>query len=332
MAATRTSIRSAGKSDAIDALAVARAALREPDLPTAQLDEPTRELKLLVDHREDLVAERTRVQNRLRWHVHELDPELQVPAGAMDQTVWLDQISLRLRRQRRGVSAVLVAMVAELVERVRVLTRQVDQLTRQITVRVQHQAPQLLTLAGCGPLCAAKLLVRPPTCGDSSPTPRSPCMLGGTHSGLVRQAAATSAESWRQPTAECRAAPDRDHPAPRLSTDPGVPAATAHRWEHPRRGGPRPQAAPSAARVSPAPQRPAGPAPPISPRTRHRLTQEQPLSACSLAGRRRGRPGRPRGPMTAGTASTMGSSSCESWVLAADSPTASGSPVASISR
>jgi hypothetical protein len=36
--------------------------------------------------------------------------------------------------------------------------------------------------------------------------------------------------------------------------------------------------------------------------------------------------------MTAGTASTMGSSSCESWVLAADSPTASGNPVASISR
>ena len=159
MAATRTSVRAPGKSDPVDALAVARAALREPDLPTAQLDEPTRELKLLVDHREDLVAERTRVQNRLRWHVHELDPELQVPAGAMDQTVWLDQISLRLRPQPAGVSAVLVAIVAELVDRVRALTTQVQELTRQITVRVQRQAPQLLTLAGCGPLCAAKLLV-----------------------------------------------------------------------------------------------------------------------------------------------------------------------------
>jgi transposase len=159
MAATRTSVRAPGKSDPVDALAVARAALREPDLPTAQLDEPTRELKLLVDHREDLVAERTRVQNRLRWHVHELDPELQVPAGAMDQTVWLDQISLRLRPQPAGVSPVLVAIVAELVDRVRVLTTQVQELTRQITVRVQRHAPQLLTLAGCGPLCAAKLLV-----------------------------------------------------------------------------------------------------------------------------------------------------------------------------
>lgn len=28
----------------------------------------------MVDHREDLVAERTRCLNRLRWHLHELDP------------------------------------------------------------------------------------------------------------------------------------------------------------------------------------------------------------------------------------------------------------------
>lgn len=159
MAGTRTSVRAPGKSDPVDALAVARAALREPDLPQARLDEPTRELKLLLDHREDLVAERTRVQNRLRWHVHELDPELQVPAGAMDQTVWLDQISLRLAQQPRPVSAVLVAIVAELVDHIRAMTTRINQLTGQITTRVQHHAPQLLTLAGCGPLSAAKLLV-----------------------------------------------------------------------------------------------------------------------------------------------------------------------------
>jgi transposase len=159
MAATRTSVRTPGKSDPVDALAVARAALREPDLPPAQLDEPARELQLLLDHREDLVAERTRVQNRLRWHVHELDPELQVPPGAMDQGVWLDQISRRLRPQPGAVSAVLVAIVAELVDRVRAMTRRIKELTGQITTRVQRHAPQLLTLAGCGPLCAAKLLV-----------------------------------------------------------------------------------------------------------------------------------------------------------------------------
>jgi transposase len=43
MAGVRQSVRTPGKSDPVDALAIARAALREPDLPAARLDEPTRE-------------------------------------------------------------------------------------------------------------------------------------------------------------------------------------------------------------------------------------------------------------------------------------------------
>jgi transposase len=70
----RDSALSYGKSDPIDALAVARAALRESDLPIARLDGVERELRLLVDHREDVVAERTRIISRLGWHLHELDP------------------------------------------------------------------------------------------------------------------------------------------------------------------------------------------------------------------------------------------------------------------
>src|SRR6201992_770789 len=75
MAQTRASARTRGKSDPIDALAVARAFLREPDLPIASHDEISRELKLLVDRREVLVAQRTATINRLLWRVHELDPE-----------------------------------------------------------------------------------------------------------------------------------------------------------------------------------------------------------------------------------------------------------------
>ena len=48
--------RTRGKSDPIDALAIARAALREPGLSRPRPDERIyRELKLLVDHRDDLV-------------------------------------------------------------------------------------------------------------------------------------------------------------------------------------------------------------------------------------------------------------------------------------
>jgi len=52
---------------------VARAALREPDLPVTRLDESSRRIGLLVDHRDDLVGERSRRTNRLRWHLHERD-------------------------------------------------------------------------------------------------------------------------------------------------------------------------------------------------------------------------------------------------------------------
>lgn len=78
--------RTRGKSDAIDALAIARAALQEPRLEGPRAGEETlRELKLLVDHRDDLVDERRRAQQRLRWHLHELDPSLHVPLGALDR-------------------------------------------------------------------------------------------------------------------------------------------------------------------------------------------------------------------------------------------------------
>ena len=63
MAEARKVGREPGKSDPIDAQAVALAALRHPELPVAELDGPAREVKLLSDHRRDLVMQRTRVHN-----------------------------------------------------------------------------------------------------------------------------------------------------------------------------------------------------------------------------------------------------------------------------
>src|SRR3954466_415250 len=71
MGASRRGEREPGKSDQIDARAVARAVLREgvERFPAAFLDERALEIRLLADHRSDLVAERTRMINRLRWHL-----------------------------------------------------------------------------------------------------------------------------------------------------------------------------------------------------------------------------------------------------------------------
>jgi len=100
MAHARDSARTYGKSDPIDALAVARAAQREPELPAARLDGPEREVRLLVDHREDLVAERTRIIGRLRWHPHELDPGWEPNARSLDRASTYDKVAAHLRNRR----------------------------------------------------------------------------------------------------------------------------------------------------------------------------------------------------------------------------------------
>jgi Transposase IS116/IS110/IS902 family/Transposase len=153
MAGARRAARSRGKSDAIDALAVARAAIREPDLPEAQLEGASRELRLLVDHREDLVCERTRIQNRLRWHLHEIDPELEPSGRSLGSLKLLDRLGRRLARREQSVQ---LRVARELVGHCRELTRQADRLEREIETLVRREAPQLLALPGCGALTAAK--------------------------------------------------------------------------------------------------------------------------------------------------------------------------------
>lgn len=154
MAGARRSSREPGKSDPIDALAVARAALREPDLPTARLDGPEREVRLLVDHRDDLVAERTRAQNRLRWHLHELAPGDEPAARSLDRRRVLDDLEERLA----GLEGVVARIAREHVMRVRELTVAIDRLEREIATLVASLAPTLLALPGCGALTGAKLV------------------------------------------------------------------------------------------------------------------------------------------------------------------------------
>jgi transposase len=154
MAQTRKSARTRGKSDPIDALAVARGYLREPDLPVASHDEVSRELKLLVDRREVLVAQRTATINRLLWRVHELDPERAPKAR-----------SLVLAKHRRilgdwlqTVDGLVAELARDEVADITRLTEAINVLAKRIGARVRQIAPVLLALPGCGELTAAKLV------------------------------------------------------------------------------------------------------------------------------------------------------------------------------
>jgi transposase len=155
MSGARKSARTFGKSDAIDALAVARAALREPNLPVAQLAGPEREIALLVDHRANLVVERTRLQARLRWLLFELDPTIELARRSLDNLTILDRLKRRLAKQPPSV---LLRICRELLARIYELGRQIRALERDLRPIVRRHAGPLLALPGVGTLNAARIL------------------------------------------------------------------------------------------------------------------------------------------------------------------------------
>jgi transposase len=156
-AGARRSARQRGKSDPIDALNVARAALQEglESFPAAQLDGPELDLRLLVDHRERLVRHRVELNSTLLWHLHDLWPELRLPGGALFSKKWSTRIGRRLARAEQTMR---VRIARDELRRLRELTLAINQLEREITALVTQIAPQLLTEPGFGPLIAAKLV------------------------------------------------------------------------------------------------------------------------------------------------------------------------------
>jgi transposase len=154
MGTSRRSGRKPGKSDPIDALAVARVALRERNLPVAQLEGKSRELKLLVDHRDDLIGERTRIQNRLLWHLHELEPGFVVGSSGLTRRGVLAEVLRRLEAHHDVVAEIARELVARLAD----LTQAVNRLQRRIESLAAALAPSLMLLPGCAGLTAAKLM------------------------------------------------------------------------------------------------------------------------------------------------------------------------------
>lgn len=154
MVQERRSGRIRGKSDPIDALATARAALREGNLPPARLDGIERELRLLIDHREDYVAERTRYENRLLWDLHELLPGQRLVPRALSRLKHLEAVRALLA----PFEGIVADIAKERLEHIVELTRRINALEAEITRRVKVIAPTLLELQGCGPLTAAKIV------------------------------------------------------------------------------------------------------------------------------------------------------------------------------
>lgn len=155
MGEARRSDRVSGKSDPVDATAVARAALRHPELPQATLAGIERQLGLLVAHREMLINERTDRICKLRWLLHDIDPDLAPPLRTLNRFKTLDLLAATLGDLEPRLE---VEICLELITRCRQITVRANELEQRIRALVKTHAPALLDIPGCASLTAAKIV------------------------------------------------------------------------------------------------------------------------------------------------------------------------------
>jgi len=259
MANTRRSSRERGKSDRIDALAVARAALAEGvgTLPTAELAGPELDIRLLVDHRERLVRTRVGLNNTLQWHLHDLWPELVLPGSSLFYGKWGPRIARRLARAEQTMR---VRIARDELRRLRELTQAINALASEIAELVAHVAPRLLEEPGFGPLTAAKLV------GEIAGAQRfstdakpGPAGRPRTDPGQLRAHRSPPARSRRQPPDQRRHPPRRGHPRTLSPRDNRVPHPQEDRRQDPPRSHPLAQTPPRPPHLAAAPRAPPRP-------------------------------------------------------------------------
>ena len=156
---SRRAAREPGKSDPIDATAIARAALREgvERFPAAVLDERAMEIRMLGDYRDQLVCEITRWINRLRWHLVTLAPELeaQLPPSALDGPRTRAKLARQLARLEPSTR---LRLAKTILKRIGELYREERELYQELRTLTSQHAPQLLAEHGCGPITAAIII------------------------------------------------------------------------------------------------------------------------------------------------------------------------------
>ena len=233
------SARQRGKSDPIDALNVARAALQEgwTSFPVAHLDGPELDLRLLVDHRERLVRQRVGLNSTLQWHLHDLWPELELPGSSLFYGRWAPRVARRLARAEQTMR---VRIARDELRRIRELSQTIKALEREIAGLVATIAPQLLSEPGFGPLTAAKLVGEIAGAHRFATRPSWPAPPGSRRSP---PAPATPGDNASTRAATARSTPrctESSSPAPAATPPPGL-----HRPPPQQKA--RPPAKPSAA-------------------------------------------------------------------------------------
>jgi transposase len=145
---------SKGKSDPSDAVAIARVAARGEGLSSPQRNDVFVDLKLLSDHRDQLVRARTRLINRTHTDLVISHPgyEKRIPKLNSKKN---QAAALTLLRGDRSVRANLIR---DRIGEIRRLNKKVADVEGQIAGKVKESGTTLTSLQGIGFVLAAKIL------------------------------------------------------------------------------------------------------------------------------------------------------------------------------
>jgi len=123
------------------------------------LDEQAHEIRVLCDYRDQLMGERTRLINRLRWHLVRIAPELEAQLGPA--ALKGPRVRARLARQLARLPHTPQQRVAKaLLRRINEISREQHELLAELTTLIQAHAPLLLEQPSIGTVTAAVIIGR----------------------------------------------------------------------------------------------------------------------------------------------------------------------------
>lgn len=154
----RRSARKVGKSDSLDAHAVAMLVWREGDaLPRVVTEDETAVLDLLVTERESTLAEATRLRNQIHYLLLQLDPEYRAHLPSLQTQAGLAALERYTSPQASVLAQERAAAVRRLAQRLRLALDQAEELAAQIRRRAGRSFSPLTRLCGINLLTAGAL-------------------------------------------------------------------------------------------------------------------------------------------------------------------------------
>jgi len=146
--------RRLGKSDPLDALAIARVTAREEKLPPVAKPAMCEELGVLCDYRDELVTRRSAIANRLHCDLSVICPGYTSTCRSLVSGAALTRVTYLLRGQHNARADVARRRVAEL----RRLDLEIKARTREISTLVRMTGTHVVEIKGVGPLLGARIL------------------------------------------------------------------------------------------------------------------------------------------------------------------------------